>query len=824
MQKHTVYIFFSEANSIEANQIVEDLKQTNISCIVNKTTTEKVEQLTQDKKATGLLLVSDNYLKSIEETSYLDQLLDENLSDRLIPIITHGRRLKVGTSQMEVYPTKIQTLNNVMYYRDFWYEEWIALRKKSKKAAPEEQESLDEQKEIAKKMSVGSISNHIRKINGSDPVDWDEFCTDGYQILFDNAGLGDSSVEETSTNFSDEIPVIEIPTEEENIVETTEDRDQIFVPDEVEKPIEPMAPLEETEEISSTELEKEEEVKEEIVPSEKIEEPIEAMPLEEKEEVPTEVVEEKIEAVLSDSDETIKEGVLTELIEEVNDDIEPVSELETSTEEPSNELETEVEEESPTNEVEEEKEELPFTMEGMKDLENVDAQAILEQYKIEEVEDIDVLFHIAESNAEEGDFEDARRIYERILTLDPYNGRALIWLARLLARYYEGETMEAAHLYRKSIMVNDDNAGLYYEYALLQKEHFKSYNKASDSFREALLIDSMFEDAYLGLAQCQREMGMLDQAKANYLQACVLDAPRFQTAENDNYFGVLRVLEEEVEASPNELEVEEEEVEVIRSPNADTVVMVTGASSGIGQAIAGQFIMAGYKVIITGRRQERLNEFKQLMEEHLEETHIHSLNFDVCDLDAVKNALNSLPKEWSNIDILINNAGLAKGLASIHEGSVDHWETMINTNVKGLLYMTRMVTPGMVERKKGHIINLGSVAGTQVYPGGGVYSATKAAVDSLTRSMRLDLYQHNIKVTCVSPGHVDSTEFAAVRYDDKEKAKIYDDFKPLGARDVAETVYYVATRPDHVNIQDILMFGTQQASVRDIDRSGREES
>ncbi|MFT5647019.1 MAG: NADP-dependent 3-hydroxy acid dehydrogenase YdfG/Flp pilus assembly protein TadD, partial [Aureispira sp.] len=614
----------------------------------------------------------------------------------------------------------------------------------------------------------------------SDPIEWDEFCANGYQLLFDNAGLEASSFEESPIDHSEESPVVE-----ENIVETIETEEENSVSDAVEESIGVMAPLETASneaEVSSGE---------------------DSTAVEEEESSAEEVLEETIESPLeADLEEVIEE----ELIEE------EIIEEET--------IESSIE----TDEGNEEEE--PFTMKGMDDLENLDAQAILEEYKIDEVDDIDTLFHIAESNAEEGDVEDARRTYERILKLDPYNGRALIWLARLLARHYDGETMEAAHLYRKAIMVNDENAGLYYEYALLQKEHFKSYNKASDSFREALLIDSMFEDAYLGLAQCQREMGMVDQAKANYLQACVLDAPRFQTAENDNYFGVLRILEEEVEASSELLEFEEEEeieVEVERSPNADTVVMVTGASSGIGQAIAGQFIMAGYKVIITGRRQERLTEFKELMENHLEETQIHSLNFDVCDLDAVKNALNSLPEDWANIDVLINNAGLAKGLASVHEGDVDHWETMINTNIKGLLYMTRMVTPGMVERRKGHVINLGSVAGTQVYPGGGVYSATKAAVDSLTRSMRLDLHQHNIKVTCVSPGHVDSTEFAAVRFDDKEKAKIYDDFKPLSARDVAETIYYVATRPDHVNIQDILMFGTQQASVRDIDRSGRGE-
>lgn len=246
--------------------------------------------------------------------------------------------------------------------------------------------------------------------------------------------------------------------------------------------------------------------------------------------------------------------------------------------------------------------------------------------------------------------------------------------------------------------------------------------------------------------------------------------------------------------------------------------IITGGAQGFGLDIAKRFLKSGTKAIIWDIDEEELKKAVKAVNDP-------NLSYNVVDVSVFKNVKDTVDEiaKSSNIDILINNAGLAKGLASVYEGNVEHWETMINTNIKGLLYMTRMVTPGMVERKKGHVINLGSVAGTQAYAGGGVYCATKAAVDSLTRSMRLDLHQHNIKVTCVSPGHVDSTEFAAVRYDDKEKAKIYDDFKPLSARDVAETIFYVATRPEHVNIQDILMFGTQQASVRDIDRSGRGE-
>jgi len=302
------------------------------------------------------------------------------------------------------------------------------------------------------------------------------------------------------------------------------------------------------------------------------------------------------------------------------------------------------------------------------------------------------------------------------------------------------------------------------------------------------------------------------------LQACALDEARFQTTENDAHFGVIRHVVEEEEDG----ELAGEEEEIVRSPNADTVVLVTGATSGIGKAIAEMFVVDGYKVIVTGRRSERLDSMKSELEEQFDETQIHCLPFDVCDLNAVKGALDSLPDGWGNVDILINNAGLAKGFAPIQEGNVDHWETMIDTNIKGLLYMSRMVTPGMVERQKGHVINLGSVAGSQVYANGGVYCATKAAVASLTQSMRLDLFKHNVRVTGINPGHVE-TEFAEVRFDEAEKAQIYDDFKPLSARDVAEMVFYAATRPAHVNIQDVILFGTQQGSVRDVNRTGRDD-
>jgi NADP-dependent 3-hydroxy acid dehydrogenase YdfG len=237
-------------------------------------------------------------------------------------------------------------------------------------------------------------------------------------------------------------------------------------------------------------------------------------------------------------------------------------------------------------------------------------------------------------------------------------------------------------------------------------------------------------------------------------------------------------------------------------------------------AIAHTFAQAGWRLILTGRRAERLEEVKTSLSEA--GTEVLGLVFDVRDYTAVSSTIDSLPAEWRNIDLLINNAGKAKGLSEIQDGSLEHWEEMIDTNLKGLLYLTRCVSPLMVAQRGGHIINIGSIAGKEPYPMGNVYCASKAAVDMLTRAMRMDLYKYNIRVSQIAPGHVEETEFALVRFDgDSERAKIYNDFQPLTASDVANAVFFMATQPSHVNIQDLVIYGTQQASATLIDRSGR---
>ncbi len=242
------------------------------------------------------------------------------------------------------------------------------------------------------------------------------------------------------------------------------------------------------------------------------------------------------------------------------------------------------------------------------------------------------------------------------------------------------------------------------------------------------------------------------------------------------------------------------------------IALITGATAGIGKATADIFASHGWNIIITGRRKLRLD----VAERQLKEKYgvdVLSLCFDVRHNDEVKKAIDALPEKWRAIDVLVNNAGLAAGLGPIQEGALDDWERMIDTNVKGLLYVSRAVSPLLIARKKGHIINIGSIAGKEVYPNGNVYCATKHAVDALSKGMRLDLLQHGVCVTQIAPGMVE-TEFSIVRFKgDEQRAKqVYQGMQPLTADDIAETIYWTATRPAHVNINDLIIVPAAQGS------------
>lgn len=243
------------------------------------------------------------------------------------------------------------------------------------------------------------------------------------------------------------------------------------------------------------------------------------------------------------------------------------------------------------------------------------------------------------------------------------------------------------------------------------------------------------------------------------------------------------------------------------------IVLITGATSGIGEACAKKFAAAGYHLIITGRRADRLNDLKTTLENDFS-VKVLSLVFDVQDRKSVEETLGSLPVEWQHVDILVNNAGLAVGRDSFEDADMNDWETMLNTNVHGLLYVTKAIVPMMIAQKKGHIINMGSVAGKDVYEKGNVYCASKFAVDALNKAMRIDLLKHNIKVTGIHPGAVE-TEFALVRFkgDEEKAAATYNGITPLTAADIADTIFYCTQLPAHVCINDLVITCTQQADA-----------
>lgn len=248
------------------------------------------------------------------------------------------------------------------------------------------------------------------------------------------------------------------------------------------------------------------------------------------------------------------------------------------------------------------------------------------------------------------------------------------------------------------------------------------------------------------------------------------------------------------------------------------IVLITGATAGIGEACAHVFAREGYNLILTGRRLDRLEKLaNQLNNKYNVEVAVSS--FDVRNREQVIENLEALPAKWKKVNVLVNNAGLSQGLEPIQKGSYNDWETMIDTNIKGLLYVSRIVSNWMIDNGHGHIINLGSIAGKEVYANGNVYCATKHAVDALNKGMRIDLLPHGIKVSAIHPGAVE-TEFSEVRFKgDKEKAKkVYEGFEPLSASDVAETIWFMASRPAHVNINDMVLMPTAQATASNIFR------
>ncbi len=411
----------------------------------------------------------------------------------------------------------------------------------------------------------------------------------------------------------------------------------------------------------------------------------------------------------------------------------------------------------------------------------------------------------------------AIRYYEKALESDPTYGLAHLGLGRILLHDPNQIDRALDHLSdAKSLLPNHIEALTLYGNALVSVGKLK---KATKTFKKLLKLDPENESIKSTLADLYYQIG--DRIKA--VQVHRLPKESEPEQHDTGWPEELLALDLEDEPIiPTTEPVQRPDVPIKSNPEQQTLtILITGATSGIGRATARVLARAGHRLILTGRREERLH---TLHEELQKEFHadIFPLSFDIRQEAVTRQMMKALPESWTHVDVLINNAGLASGLAPIHEGDIEAWDRLIDTNIKGLLYMTRSISPGMVRRKRGQIINICSTAGKETYPNGNVYCATKFAVEALTRSMRQDLHPFGIRVGQISPGHVEETEFAITRFHgDAEKANIYTDFNPLTSSDVANAIYFMISQPPHVNIQDIIMMGTQQGSATRIDRSGR---
>ncbi len=408
-------------------------------------------------------------------------------------------------------------------------------------------------------------------------------------------------------------------------------------------------------------------------------------------------------------------------------------------------------------------------------------------------------YHLA-ANSENK--EAVKQDLHKIITLSPNNSDAITLLDEISDSDYSEN--EVFNLTQKDIPSKK-----------ISETQFKKYGNAIKHLEKATQLNPKHPYAFFDLAEIYFKIGDFDLAEKHFILAKKNDPSLDTTALNNRFLYPQTGAFTFLDTSDKEEEKRE------GSLANDKTVFITGASSGIGRATARLFAENGYNLILTGRRKSNLLALEESLKEQYH-TDVKVLDFDIRFAENITEVINDLEDEWKNIDLLINNAGLALGFEPIQAGKLEHWDTMIDTNIKGLLYMTRAITPMMIKRGQGQVINICSIAGKEVYPNGNVYCATKAAVNALTKALRIDLHAHNIRVGQVSPSHVEQTDFAYTRYEqNSEKAKIYQDFNPLTAHDVAEMILFMVNQPPHVNILDIDAAGIQQANATIIDRSGR---
>jgi NADP-dependent 3-hydroxy acid dehydrogenase YdfG/Tfp pilus assembly protein PilF len=802
-----------------------------------------LSELTADFEHPLLLLVSDNFLRNVNCMYEALPLLDEERE--VLPIVLPGFRTNPETGTVETVPTSFERVSDIISYINLWQDRYLNLRKQKDDLSESGGEHFEHYLRKVKEIS-SEIGEFLRLLRQRWTLQYGQFTADAFHQFFIFAEREEDweafklqySAPETAAPTIPS-PELEVTTEApsalsgEDLLDTTEAQTE---------------PEEEPEE------EEQEEQEEATVAAATAEMEAETPPVDVSQIPGMEMLNQREKSVPAEAAAAPTPAA-------------PETDLPPSP--PAPELTDKM--------VEKQAADWIAKAWKMADQGDYAAGARLLGTGIEAYPNrADLRYHLALLHTDwpEGDLDTAERELENVLRLEPGHTDARYLRADLadLADNRDLAIREFKQLaeqapeypelnYRLGLLLaqdpdyrdealerlsyasenSDNKVDAAYQYASLLAQRPDPELRVATAFERVLDMDPQHPFAAYDLALLHHRNERAEAAKQYYLRAIAIN-PELHTAENDQAFGLtpptatsptmnekdaLSALKENIAHLEGLLrEREDQAAERARTerPGHGKTVLISGATSGIGRATAVRFAAAGYRLILTGRRSERLEDLsKDLSEAH--EIDCCTLNFDVRDQEATQHAIEELDEAWQDIDILINNAGKAKGFDPIHTGDIAHWDEMIDTNLKGLLYLTRAVSPGMVRRGRGMIVNVCSTAGKEVYPNGNVYCATKHAVDALTYAMRLDLHTHGIRVGQVCPAHVEETEFAKVRFDGDEDraAKVYEDFQPLRSPDVAEAIYFIVSQPEHVNVLDIVLQGKQQAHSMVIDRSGREE-
>ena len=826
MNQETIILAYCAENSPIANELESQLSSTGVqfkhfagnNSLDSATLSEQL--LSTDEKL--LLIISDNFLKSAQCMGKAIELLQKK-STQILTIVVDGLVEDENTKELKSVQTNFDRVSDIIKYINYWQDQYLELRRKKRQIKDLSESQFNANLKKLRDIS-SDVGEFLRLLRSMPHIRIEDLRNSQYEQFFrfiGNLSAWDQYKDNAAAQpITQEIPAITSsePIDEEVAapsVETAIAKPEI----EAEVADEPFEVAPEPEEITTEIPEVQQEDPQEEPEVEEVIEPEEAEAPSQEEEAIKLVKEGLAHFDAGRIDEALK--VMAMAVDH-----------------------------NPTDP------ELRYhyalmLVKDSRDLQEATLQLNqVVEFSPENVEAHKMLGKIAD---QQQDYLKAKYHYEKVLSIDPEHPGIYYKLGNVVLNNFESEKDLASSYFMQAMKTNPKNPYATYKYAKLLSDFYDNKPKALEYFQKVIEISPDHPTAYYDMAVIHQQLGEYGQAASFYEKATQVN-PDLKTEENDLFFSsavmeeavqpeimdfneddfneesTLDLLKRNISRLEQMLTAKKEKKEPEPEPEPeplpelkDKVVLITGATAGIGKATAIKFAQDNYRVIINGRRTEKLEALKESLESDFH-TQIKVLPFDVRDKGAIEAALSSLEPEWTGIDILINNAGKAKGMSPIQSGSFDHWEEMIDTNLKGLLYLTRLVVPSMVAKQSGHIINICSIAGKEVYPNGNVYCATKHAVDALTKAMRIDLYKDNIRVSQVSPAMVEETEFSLVRFDgDEERAKIYDDFNPLKSSDVAEAIHFMATRPAYVNIQDIVMMGTQQASSVHVNRSGRME-